>query len=143
MNYYAALNPDMVEPGLLPMTGNDVVAGFTFKAPFFYGMQNHILELFEPERKREISLGPENAFLLTDQAFSHAGVKRDLPSRRRVLPTARRRLLVNSHQPYKGPVAWYEARLKSEEGWDAVGGVFPGSPLMLHGTTVGWAGPRR
>ena len=51
------------------------------------------------------------------------------------------RLLVNSHQPYTGPVAWYEARLKSEEGWDMAGGVFPGSPLILHGHNrhLGWA----
>ncbi len=140
INYYAALNPGEVEAGLLPMTGKDVVAGFTFKAPFFYGMQNHILELFEPERKREISMGPENAFLLTDEPFTHAGSNgfAVAPSRS---ADGKTRLLVNSHQPYKGPVAWYEARLKSEEGWDAVGGVFPGSPLMLHGHNrrVGWA----
>lgn len=140
VNYYAALNPGEVEAGLLPMTGKDVVAGFTFKAPFFYGMQNHILELFEPERKREISMGPENAFLLTEEAFAHAGSNgfAVAPSRS---ADGKTRLLVNSHQPYKGPVAWYEARLKSEEGWDAVGGVFPGSPLMLHGHNrrVGWA----
>lgn len=140
VNYYAALNPGEVEAGLLPMTGKDVVAGFTFKAPFFYGMQNHILELFEPERKREMSMGPENAFLLTDEAFAHAGSNgfAVAPSRS---ADGKTRLLVNSHQPYKGPVAWYEARLKSEEGWDAVGGVFPGSPLMLHGHNrrVGWA----
>lgn len=140
VNYYAALNPGEVEAGLLPMTGKDVVAGFTFKAPFFYGMQNHILELFEPERKRDISMGPENAFLLTDEAFAHAGSNgfAVAPSRS---ADGKTRLLVNSHQPYKGPVAWYEVRLKSEEGWDVVGGVFPGSPLMLHGHNrrVGWA----
>src|SRR5215510_15921804 len=51
------------------------------------------------------------------------------------------RLLVNSHQPYTGPVAWYEARLHSETGWDVAGGVFPGSPVMIHGTNrrLGWA----
>ncbi len=140
VNYYAALNPGEVEPGLLPLTGKDVVAGFTFKAPFFYGLQNHFLELFEPERKRELSLGPENAFLLTDEAFAHAGSNgfAVAPSRS---ADGKTRLLINSHQPYKGPVAWYETRLKSEEGWDAVGGVFPGSPLMLHGHNrrVGWA----
>ena len=51
------------------------------------------------------------------------------------------RLLVNSHQPYTGPVAWYEVRLESETGWDMTGGVFPGSPVVLHGTNrnLGWA----
>ncbi|MHA7873364.1 MAG: penicillin acylase family protein, partial [Hyphococcus sp.] len=51
------------------------------------------------------------------------------------------RLMVNSHQPYTGPVAWYEARLKSQEGWDMIGGVFPGAPIILHGAgpSLGWA----
>jgi acyl-homoserine lactone acylase PvdQ len=51
------------------------------------------------------------------------------------------RLLVNSHQPYAGPVSWYQVRLKSEEGWDMAGGVFPGSPVVVHGhnRNLGWA----
>ena len=51
------------------------------------------------------------------------------------------RLLVNSHQPYTGPVAWYEAVLDSGEGWHVAGGFFPGSPFMLHGHNqhLGWA----
>ncbi|MFQ5627485.1 MAG: acylase, partial [bacterium] len=51
------------------------------------------------------------------------------------------RLAINSHQPWEGPAAWYEAHLKSEEGWDMVGGLFPGSPVILHGHNrhLGWA----
>jgi len=48
---------------------------------------------------------------------------------------------VNSHQPYTGPVAWYEAHIHSDEGWDTVGGTFPVSPFILHGhnRNLGWA----
>ena len=48
---------------------------------------------------------------------------------------------VNSHQPYTGPVAWYEAHLHSDEGLDMVGGTFPASPLIIHGHNrdLGWA----
>ena len=51
------------------------------------------------------------------------------------------RLLVNSHQPLTGPVAWYEARLKSEQGLDIAGATFPGAPLIIHGHNrhVGWS----
>ncbi|MEQ9517973.1 MAG: acylase [Parvibaculum sp.] len=140
VNYYAALNPGAVEPGLLPMTGKDVVAGFTFKEPFFYGLQADLMELFEPERKRDLSLGPDAAFLTVEEAFAHAGSNgvAVAPSR---AADGKTRLLVNSHQPYAGPVAWYEVRLKSEEGWDVAGGVFPGAPVMLHGHNrhLGWA----
>lgn len=50
-------------------------------------------------------------------------------------------LAINSHQPLEGPVAWYEAHLVSEEGWNILGALFPGSPIILHGVNeyLGWA----
>ncbi|WP_420315965.1 penicillin acylase family protein [Ekhidna sp.] len=50
-------------------------------------------------------------------------------------------LAVNSHQPLEGPAAWYEAHLVSDEGWNMLGGLFPGGPVIFHGTNehLGWA----
>ncbi len=50
-------------------------------------------------------------------------------------------LAVNSHQPLEGPSAWYEAHLISEEGWNMMGGLFPGGPVIFHGVNeyLGWA----
>ncbi len=50
-------------------------------------------------------------------------------------------LAINSHQPLEGPVAWYEAHLASEEGWNILGALFPGAPSILHGCNenLGWA----
>jgi acyl-homoserine-lactone acylase len=50
-------------------------------------------------------------------------------------------LAVNSHQPLEGPAAWYEAHLVSDEGWNTLGGLFPGAATILHGTNekLGWA----
>jgi len=50
-------------------------------------------------------------------------------------------LAINSHQPLDGPVAWYEAHLHSEEGWNIVGGLFPGGAMIFHGVNehLGWA----
>lgn len=50
-------------------------------------------------------------------------------------------LAVNSHQPLTGPVAWYEAHLHSEEGWNILGGLFPGGLTVFHGVNehLGWA----
>lgn len=140
INLFAALHPEKVEPGLAPMTGKDIAAGFVFKTPFFYGLDKQLMELFEPERKRSISKNPETAFLPVDEPVYPTGSNgfAIAPSRS---DDGHTRLLVNSHQPYKGPVAWYEVRLKSEEGWDVAGGAFPGSPFMLHGHNryLGWA----
>jgi len=49
-------------------------------------------------------------------------------------------LAVNSHQPLEGPAAWYEAHLVSDEGWNMLGGLFPGAPVIFHGTNeyLGW-----
>jgi len=49
--------------------------------------------------------------------------------------------LLNSPQPLPGPVAWYEAYLVAEQGWDIQGGLFPGTPVILHGLSenLGWA----
>ena len=51
------------------------------------------------------------------------------------------RPLVNSHQPYTGPLAWYEAVIETRQGWHVAGGFFPGTPFMLHGHNahLGWA----
>ena len=50
------------------------------------------------------------------------------------------RLAINSHQPWDGQFAWYEAHINSEEGWNMVGGLFPGSPVVLvgHNDHLGW-----
>ncbi len=50
-------------------------------------------------------------------------------------------LAINAHQPPEGPVAFYEAHLQSEEGWNMLGGLFPGGCLIFHGTNenLGWA----
>lgn len=50
-------------------------------------------------------------------------------------------LAINSHQPLEGPVAWYEAHLMSDEGWNILGALFPGAPSILHGCNenLGWA----
>jgi acyl-homoserine-lactone acylase len=50
-------------------------------------------------------------------------------------------LAVNSHQPFEGPASWYEVHLNSEEGWNMLGSLFPGSPTIFHGVNenLGWA----
>jgi len=138
INYYAALHPDKATPGFLPLTGKDVAAGFVFKTPFFYGLDKKLMAVLNPA-KTELSKDGKDAFLPTGAPLpiGSNGVA-VAPSRSADHAT---RLLVNSHQPYTGPVAWYEAVLHSSEGWDVAGGFFPGSPFMLHGhnRNLGWA----
>src|SRR5450755_2527337 len=139
VNYYAALHPGQVMRGLLPLTGKDVVSGFVFKLPFFYGLDHVLMKLTSPDAGGAISNSGKDAFLRTDAPLPiGSNAVAVAPSRSADGAT---RLLVNSHQPYTGPVSWYEAVLDSEEGWHVAGGFFPGSPFMLHGHNrhLGWA----
>ncbi|MBM3290487.1 MAG: acylase, partial [Candidatus Hydrogenedentes bacterium] len=141
LNYYAAVHPGEVPRKLLPFTGKDVVAGFVFKGPFFYGLDNAVQQLFGPERKHKVSeKNPATAAaeFLHDDLELGSNTSAVSPKRSADGSTL---LNINSHQPWEGPVAWYEAHLVSEEGWDIVGGTFPGAPLILHGHNrdLGWA----
>ncbi|MFA6239582.1 MAG: acylase [Candidatus Hydrogenedentales bacterium] len=141
INHYAALHPSEVSRGVLPITGKDIVAGFVFKAPFFFGVDNAVQELFRDTRRREVSgKNPAKA--------ARAYLTDDLPVGSNTFAVSPKRsadgstfININSHQPWEGPVAWYEAHVHSEQGWNAVGGVFPGTPVILHGhnPNLGWA----
>ncbi|MGN6516333.1 MAG: acylase [Rhizomicrobium sp.] len=125
INYYAALHPELRKPGILPVTGKDVVAGFVFKTPFFYGLDSTIKKLLAPAKgSKKLPQGSNGMAVGPSRSADGAT-----------------RLLVNSHQPYVGPVSWYEAVLQSDQGWHVAGGFFPGSPFMLHGHNehLGWA----
>jgi len=139
VNYYAALHPDQTMRGVLPLTGRDVAAGFVFKLPFFYGLDKTLLKITEGRPGKAVSKDGKDAFLITREPLP-VGSNAVAVSPRRSDDGATR-LLVNSHQPYTGPVAWYEAVLDSGEGWHVAGGFFPGSPFMLHGHNqhLGWA----
>ena len=152
LNYYIALNPDEARlPEVYPVTGKDVVAGFVFKGPFFYGLDRAVQELFGSERRREVSekqAALEGLDLLAAAEGMRSFLTDGMPTGSNTFSVGPERstdgstfLAVNSHQPWTGPVAWYEAHLKSEEGWDAVGGIFPGAPVVLHGHNrhLGWA----
>ncbi len=125
INAWGARHPDKVVPGLLPVSGRDIAAGFVFKTPFFYGLDNTLKTLNTPTHGKPMAPVGSNGVAVAASRSSDGAT----------------RLLVNSHQPYTGPVAWYEAVLQSGEGWHVAGGFFPGSPFMLHGHNehLGWA----
>ncbi|UTW54576.1 acylase [Kordiimonas sp. SCSIO 12610] len=143
INLYAAEHPDQAWEGLFPITPQDLIAGGIFRTPFFYGLDGEIMPLFGDERVQEIALDP------SENRVAYSPAARTLGERgsnaMAVAPKrsgdGKTRLVVNSHQPFSGPVAWYEAHLVSGEGLDIAGGTFPGSMFILHGfnRNLGWA----
>lgn len=138
VNYYASKNPGSIAAGLLPVTGKDIIAGFTFKTPLFYGFDQAVAAVVEG--RYGSGLDKLANLQITDSPQPDIGSQgiAIAPSRSEDGYT---RLLVNSHQPLTGPVAWYEARVKTDEGWDMAGSTFPGAPVILHGhgPSLGWA----
>ena len=141
INLYAAENPDETWAGLAPLTGKDIVAGFVLKTPFFYGFDETLQSLFAETRDAPLATDPSRRSWLL-----HPTLNTERGSNAFAVSPARggdetTRLLINSHQPMTGPVAWWEAHIVSEEGLDITGGLFPGTPVILHGFNrhLGWA----
>lgn len=143
LNLYASEHPDETWSGLAPFTPQDIVAGFLFKTPFFYGLDDTLMQLFSGDYSQAIALDPQGekkAFLLQPRTLSERGSNGFAVSPERAGDGVTR-LIINSHQPLTGPVAWYEAHIASDEGLDITGGIFPGTPMILHGFNhdIGWA----
>jgi acyl-homoserine-lactone acylase len=141
LNLYASVHPADVWPHVFPVRGQDVVAGFVHKLPLFFGLDRTLRDLYGPARRAALStkgsattavVAPAEDAPYGSNAFAVGPVRSADGSTR---------LAVNSHQPWDGPVAWYEASVKSGEGWDMSGGLFPGTPVILHGfgPNLGWA----
>ena len=140
LNYYAATHPFEADSRLFPMTPQDLVTGFSLQHLLFYGFEAHLGELFADSPQRELASAPDtnisrhigaaglpvgsNAFAINPNKSADGAT----------------RIIINSHQPLNGPVAWYEAHVKSDEGWDMHGGVFPGMPFIAKGFNpdIGW-----
>lgn len=140
LNFYCAEKHGRCAPGMAPVTGAEVVAGFVARTPFFYGLDEALTDLFKSDPERHA------AYSGARQAFLHAPRSVEIGSNAMAVAPSRAddghtRLMINSHQPYTGPVAWYEARVKSQQGWDRIGALFPGAPLILVGAGPdnGWA----
>ena len=143
VNLYAAEHPDISLEGLYPMTGKDVIAGFIFKTPFFYGADKVMTSLLTGTEDRALAIAPVEvgtAFHFLPKPPIEIGSNAIAVAASRSTDNVTR-LIINSHQPYTGPVAWYETHLISEEGLDIYGGTFPGGPVIFHGFNrhLGWA----
>lgn len=141
LNLYASEHPDAVWAGLAPFMAEDIIAGFVLKTPFFYGLDETLLGLLADTRDAAVSSPPQQQAWLLDPTLNLVSGSNAFAVAPTRSPDGVTRLLINSHQPMSGPVAWWEAHLVSDQGLDIQGGLFPGSPVILHGfnRNLGWA----
>ncbi|MBA3897331.1 MAG: acylase [Sphingomonadaceae bacterium] len=137
LNLYAARHPHEIRLAkLFPVNGEDIAAGFVLRSPFFFGLDDTLGALAKGDAPPRGTVAPmtpagRDPAMNGSNAFA-------VSSRR--MADGRTWLISNSHQPYEGGVAWYEAVAHSGEGLDMAGALFPGSPFILlgHNRDLGW-----
>ncbi|MDG2153174.1 MAG: penicillin acylase family protein [Crocinitomicaceae bacterium] len=133
VNAYAKSHPDEVlVKNSFPFSVMDYLTGYNLVIHFFSDTGDILGEILngtvetveEANIKMEQKTIGSNAF-----AFS-----------RKIMQNDKTVLNVNTHQPLEGPFSWYEAHVISDEGWNMLGGLFPGAPFPMIGTNenLGW-----
>jgi acyl-homoserine-lactone acylase len=126
-NAYADLHPRQVlVKRAFPITPQDVITYSVLQLSIGCGVEAALKKIYNgniPLAKWEP--GGSNAFAFNSKKTADGNVF----------------LAINTHHPLEGQVAWYEAHLSSEEGWNIIGSLFPGSPIALIGINenLGWA----
>ena len=143
LNAYAARHSGEVKLSrLFPVNGQDIATGFVMRSPFFFGLDATLGALAgdtplpkesagpQPDAPDVTPVGPDgrengsNAFVVAPKRSADGFT----------------RLVSNSHQPWRGAVAWYELVVHSKTGWNFAGAMLPGAPypLLGHNQTLGW-----
>ena len=132
LNLYASQHPQLLERNVWPVKGKDIVAGFVHKLPLFFGVDNVLKQIYQAKENPKVSQAGLGLQQGIGSNFLAVGPNRSADGATRVA--------INTHQPWEGPVAWYEAHVVSEEGLNLYGGLFPGSPIVLlgHNQNLAW-----
>jgi len=128
INDFAEAHPELImKKNIFPVKVEDMVAGYVLGLTLMTNVHFGIIRILEGGLPSKDLLAPKgsNAF-----AVNHCKTK-----------DGKAYLAVNSHQPLEGPFSWYEAHLHSDEGWNILGGTFPGGATIFHGVNenLGWA----
>ncbi len=128
INAYARTHPkEILVKGSFPATIEDQLTASMLSIASFSGFDRALQSIFNGKVATLEQFRPKasNAF-----AFSSSKTT-----------DGKTYLNINSHQPLEGPASWYEAHVCSEQGWNALGGLFPGAATILHGVNenLGWA----
>lgn len=128
LNAYAAAHPkEVLYKKAFPVTEKDLLKGSVLQTSLMAGV-GFALKSIKDSRIKEY-------YEINDIGSNAMAVS---PTR---TEDGKTWLAINSHQPLEGRFAWYEAHIQSEEGWDIIGGLFPGGTTIFVGTNkhLGWA----
>ena len=131
--YAAAHSEEVLVEGSFPMTITDYLAGYNMVIHFFSDTGVIMKDLLDNNIEYADSVFEEN---VSDKTIGSNAFM----IQRKKTEDNKTYLNVNTHQPLDGPFSWYEAHVVSDEGWNMLGALFPGSPFPLIGTNehLGW-----
>ncbi|HBS07093.1 MAG TPA: hypothetical protein DEA96_19125 [Leptospiraceae bacterium] len=149
INYYAAKHREEVDGRFFPVQAKDLSRGFVHKIPLFVGTGQELGKALasrpEDRKENQAAIQSESQASSAHEASAWYEAYAMVASNAHAVSRTRsadgiHRLNVNSHQPWDGPVAWYEAHLRSKDGFEMYGATFPGSPLIFvgHNRSLGW-----
>jgi acyl-homoserine-lactone acylase len=128
VNAYAETHPDEVLlEGVFPVGVGDMLKAYVLGVTGMTGLEIELLKVFN------------GTIANFETEYTEKGSNAMAFSAHR-MADERTHLIVNSHQPLSGPMAWYEAHVVSDEGWNMMGGTFPGAATIFVGTNahLGW-----
>ncbi|MBP6416636.1 MAG: penicillin acylase family protein, partial [Chitinophagaceae bacterium] len=128
LNAYAKAHPSAIKyKQAFPFDEKEYMTAVVFSIGLFCGIDQALPQILGGKVETIPGFNPQGS-----NAFAMNSVK---------TTTGESFLAINAHQPQEGPVAFYEAHLQSEQGWNMLGGLFPGGCLIFHGTNenLGWA----
>jgi acyl-homoserine-lactone acylase len=125
---YAKAHPnEVLNKHVFPMSVEDYLSSTVFSVAVFCGVDKALPKILNGTIPHLAGFTGEGSNAFAVQANKSA--------------SGENMLVINAHQPIEGATAFYEAHLQSEEGWNILGGLFPGAPLIFHGVTpnLAWA----
>ena len=147
LNTYARRHPGEVKLArLFPANGEDIATGFALRSPFFFGLDQVLGALAGDKPLPPETAGPHPDYP-DPAALPATGAGEGNQNGSNAFAVAPKRsadgwtrLVSNAHQPWRGPVAWYELVVHSGQGWNFAGATFPGVPFPVlgHNETLGW-----
>ncbi|SVD42498.1 uncharacterized protein METZ01_LOCUS395352, partial [marine metagenome] len=103
INLFAHEHNDEIKLNVFPVEPRDIVVGFVFRTPMFFGLDRELESLFNLKEKPEIQSKSKR-----EKSPSPIGSNGFAVSPKRS-ENGETMLVINSHQPWDGPTSWYEA----------------------------------
>jgi len=126
LNAYARTHPkDVFVKRAFPVTPHDILTYTVLQLAIGCGVEGALKKIFHGSIPlAEWEPTGSNAFAFNSKKTKDGNVY----------------LAINTHHPLEGQVSWYEAHVSSQQGWNIVGALFPGSPVIFTGVNenLGW-----